>query len=108
MVGAQGLECADEGVLDDLLGIVMGAAEELAGVGVQPSLVALVDRGECAVVAGADQIDELLVGGGAVGGRVEQDRRHAIQRAPRGAPLPATPGGRCRPPRWRPLHPGVP
>ena len=54
---------------------------------------------EGAVVAGADQVDELLVGGGAVGGRVEQDRRHA----PR--VRPARP--RSHPPRVAGLAPEV-
>ena len=75
VVGAQGVQGADERVLHDLLGVVVRAAEELAGEGEQAGCVALVDRVECAVVAGADQVDELLVRGGPVGGRVEQDRR---------------------------------
>ena len=99
VVGAQGAQRADERVLDDLLGVVVRAAQELARVREQARLVAVVDRVEGAVVAGADQVDELLVGGGAVGGRVEQDRRHA----PRVRP----PGPTSHPPRVAGMAPQV-
>jgi hypothetical protein len=55
---------ADEGVLDDLLGVVVRAAQQLARVADEPLLVAGVDRVEGAVVARAHQVDELLVAGG--------------------------------------------
>ena len=73
-VGAQGGQGADEGVLDDLLGVVVRAAEHLARVAGEPLLVARVDRVEGAVVARAHEVDELLVGGGPVGGGVKEDR----------------------------------
>ena len=51
LVGAQGRQRADEGVLDDLLGVVVGAAEQAAREGQQALVVAVVDGVEGAVVA---------------------------------------------------------
>ena len=51
LVGAQRGQGADEGVLDDLLGVVVRAAEQAAGEGQQALVVAVVDRVEGAVVA---------------------------------------------------------
>lgn len=73
-VGAQRGQRAHEGVLHDLLGVVVRAAEHLARVADQPLLVAGVDGVEGPIVALAHEVDELLVGGGAVGGRVKEDR----------------------------------
>ena len=96
VVGAQGGQRADEGVLDDLLGVVVRAAEHLARVAGEPLLVARVDRVEGAVVAGAHEVDELLVGGGPVGGRVKEDR-HDSRLRPDGLLLPATRGSHLAP-----------
>ena len=76
-VGAQGAEGADERVLDDLLRVVVGAAEDLAGVRDEARLVAVVDSVEGTVVARAHEVDELLVARRRVRGRVEEDLRHA-------------------------------
>ena len=105
VVGAQRGQRADEGVLDDLLGVVVRAAEHLARVADQPLLVAGVDGVEGAVVAGAHEVDELLVGGGAVGGRVKEDR-HGPRFGAGRAPAPSHPRVTPGPPRWGIHHPG--
>jgi len=87
---------AHEGVLHDLLGVVVRAAEHLARVADQTLGVALVDGIEGAVVAGADEVDELFVAGGPVGGRVKEDR-HGSRFGP-GDPRAQPPEGHTWPP----------
>ena len=104
VVGAQGGQRADEGVLDDLLGVVVGAAEHLRAKREQALVVAVVDRVEGAVVACAHEVDELLVRGGPVGGGVQEDR-HGSRFGPRG-PRSQPPWGPLAHPRWGIHHPG--
>ena len=96
-VGAQGGQGAHERVLDDLLGVVVRAAQHLAGVADRAaarsaSWIASKARSSPA----AHEVDELLVGGGAVGGRVQEDR-HGCRFGPARPSLPATRGHTCPP-----------
>ena len=63
LVGAQRAVGADEHVLHHVLGVLARAGgEHLAHVGEQPLAVAVVDRAERVVAAGAEQGEQLLVG----------------------------------------------
>ena len=58
---------ADEDVLDDVLGIVLGAAKQRAGIADQRLSVTLVERCERGRVAGGDAAGEFgIVGTGAL------------------------------------------
>ncbi len=67
LAGAQRVVRADEHVLDDVFGVVLGAAKQGAGIADQRLSVALVERCERRRVTGGDTAGELgIVGTGAL------------------------------------------
>ncbi|MCW3023384.1 MAG: sigma-70 family polymerase sigma factor [Conexibacter sp.] len=99
-----GAQRPDEGVLHALLGVVVVAAEHLAGVGRQRRLVAADDGGEGGIRACTDGGDERLVGRRAGAWRARLgggggDRVHAHHGRRAGPLAPATPGLRLPHPR---------
>ena len=87
LVAAQRAVGADECLLDDVLGVVMGAAEDPPRVGEQPRLVAGDELRVGVRIAAAHALDELLVGD-----REVEDLSHGRRFGPRGPRLPATLG----------------
>ena len=79
VVAAQRAVGADERLLDDVLGVVVGAAEDPPRVGEQPRLVAGDELRVGVRIAAAHALDELLVGD-----REVEDLSHGRRFGPRG------------------------
>ena len=61
ITGPQARICADEDVLQRVLGVVPGTGQHLARVGKQALAIAIVDDLERLIVTGPEQFDQLLV-----------------------------------------------